>query len=225
MIPVRGYDAVMFDWMLTLADYPDPREHLRRAHEVLDRLVSDHELDGLARRLRQAEHDVDVAAAGATEDCSPELHWSATRLLYERAAIDDVLADALYALLGDPSFHPVYPEVAPTLTAIAEAGIRIAVVSDIHVDLRVHGQLSGIDHLIDRWILSFEHGVQKPDAALFQLALDTLGTPAEATLMVGDRASHDGAASVLGIDTLILPSRSRPTDGSRFNSVLRLLLA
>jgi FMN phosphatase YigB (HAD superfamily) len=53
--------------------------------------------------------------------------------------------------------------------------------------------------------LSFEHGVQKPDPRLFEIALAELGlAPAEA-LMVGDRASRDAGGVPLGITTLILP--------------------
>ena len=61
------------------------------------------------------------------------------------------------------------------------------------------------------WILSFEHGIQKPDPAIFQVALDELGVSAAQALMAGDRASHDGGAAQLGIDTMILPNRSSST--------------
>lgn len=214
----------MFDWMLTLAEYPDVREHLRRAHVQIGRSFTVVELDALVVRLDEAAGHADVRAAAAREDCSPELHRVAASWLYDRAAIDGQLAEAMYGLLGDPSFHPLYPEVPSTLSTIAQAGIRIAVISDIHVDLRVHARLSGIDHFVDRWILSFEHGVQKPDPAIFRLGLDALGTEPEATLMVGDRPSHDGAAAALGIDSLILPSRDRSIEGSRLDGVLSLLL-
>jgi FMN phosphatase YigB (HAD superfamily) len=47
--------------------------------------------------------------------------------------------------------------------------------------------------------------VQKPDPAIFAIALRKLGAQAGETLMVGDRASHDGAAVTLNIATLLLP--------------------
>ena len=130
----------------------------------------------------------------------------------------------MYGLLGHPSFHPIYPDVAPALAAINAAGIPVAVVSDFHVDLREHARLAGIDGLVDHWIISFEHGVQKPDPSIYRIALDALGAPADATLMVGDRPSHDGAAALLGIDTLILPFRERPVGADRLAPVLALLL-
>ena len=96
--------------------------------------------------------------------------------------------------------------------------------SDIHVDLRLHAELAGIDRFVDHWILSFEHGIQKPDPAIFQLALDALGSDPGATLMVGDRASHDGVAATLGIDTLILPFRRDRSAAERLDPVRALLL-
>lgn len=130
----------------------------------------------------------------------------------------------MYGLLGDPSFHPIYADTARTLETIARAGIQIAIVSDIHVDLRDHARRGRLDHFVDAWVLSFEHGVQKPDPVVFQLALDALGARAETTLMVGDRESHDGAAADLGIDTLILPRRPRTAAAPRLDAALRLLV-
>lgn len=220
-----GYEAVMFDWMLTLADYPDEREHLRRAHDQIDRRFTDDEIDELGVRLDAAGQQAAVADAAARCDCSADLHRAATELLYDRAGIDEELAGAMYGLLGDRSFHPIYPEVAHVLGTIAQAEVRIAVISDIHVDLRQHARSEGIDHLVDEWVLSFEHGMQKPDPAFFRLALDALETGPEATLMVGDRASHDGAAANVGIDTLILPARARSSGGPRLEAVLGLLVS
>jgi putative hydrolase of the HAD superfamily len=54
-------------------------------------------------------------------------------------------------------------------------------------------------------VLSFEHGVQKPDPEIFRIAAHSLALDPPELLMVGDRASHDGGAVALGITTLLLP--------------------
>lgn len=64
---------------------------------------------------------------------------------------------------------------------------------------------AGLDRLVDAFVLSFEHGVPKPDLAMFRAALNELGTEPDQTLMVGDRASHDGTAVELGMPTLLVP--------------------
>ncbi|MBY8851005.1 HAD family hydrolase [Saccharothrix sp. MB29] len=58
---------------------------------------------------------------------------------------------------------------------------------------------------VDSFTLSFEHGVVKPDPAIFRLALDDLGAEPDRTLVVGYRSTHDGAAVVSGLTTLLVP--------------------
>ncbi|MGW6425146.1 HAD family hydrolase [Nocardia sp. NPDC055053] len=97
-------------------------------------------------------------------------------------------------------------DVATTLRALAENGCKIGILSDIHFDLRPTFVDAGLLDLIDTFILSYEHGIQKPNPAIFELAPSQLATRAEHTLMVGDRPSHDGAAATLGIPTLLVPT-------------------
>lgn len=163
-----------------------------------------------------------IAARFTAEDVSAEMHRSVNMELFEHAGFDLRLAEAFYALLGHPDLHPLYPDAADALATIHRADIRIAVISDIHVDLRHHGVAFGIASDVDHWSLSFELGVQKPDPLMFTAALDALGVLPGEALMVGDRVARDGAAAALGIDTLILPAS--PTYGPRgLDRVTRLV--
>lgn len=73
-------------------------------------------------------------------------------------------------------------------------------------------------------MLSFEHGIQKPDP---QMTLAAAGVEAADALIVGDRHISDGSASLLGIDALILPAR-RERDplirDDRLDGVIRLTI-
>lgn len=206
---MTAYRAVLFDWMLTLADYPPPAAMLRRAVALVGRRISDDDIDTTVRAVARAGDDPEVAAAMARCDCSVAEHEEAEMLLLRRAGLDEELAGAWYSLLGDPDVHRIYAEVPGVLAALHALGRRVVVVSDIHVDLRAHARRAGIDHLIDGWVLSFEHGVQKPDPRVYELALEAAGVGPADALMVGDRHTADGAASLLGIDTMILPARRR----------------
>ena len=155
---------------------------------------------------RQRRRTLTFRAAELVADTSREAHRHYEMLRYERAAIDDQLAEAMYQLLGDSSFHPLYPDTAETVTALHSAGVELGVVSDIHFDIRQHAQIFRIDHLIDTWVLSFELGVQKPDTRMFKTALALLDVDPSEALMVGDQVAKDGAAASIGIDTLILPA-------------------
>jgi HAD-hyrolase-like len=83
--------------------------------------------------------------------------------------------------------------------------VRVGIVSDIHFDLRPAFADAGLADLVDSFVLSFEHGVQKPNPQIFRVALERLAVEPAETLMVGDRASHDGAAVELGIPTVLVP--------------------
>ena len=111
--------------------------------------------------------------------------------------------------------------MADTFTALRARGIRIAVVSDIHVDLRPAFDAAGLGGLVDVFTLSFEQGIQKPDPLMFTRTLDALGVGPDDALMVGDRSRPDGAAVESGIPTLLLPPL-RSVDDRRLHLVLAL---
>jgi HAD superfamily hydrolase (TIGR01549 family) len=221
------YQAVLFDWMLTLADYPLPAEMLRRAAAECERSLTSDEVDRFVDALDLADADASVVTAMGRVDCSSAEHRTAEMLKFATAGLDEELAEAFYVLLGQPGVHVVYAEVPALLAQLSGAGIRIVVISDIHVDLREHARLAGIDSWIDGWVLSYEHGIQKPDPAIYAMALAESGVAAAEALMVGDRHISDGSASLLGIDSLVLPARRERDPSvadSRLDGVARLVL-
>ena len=62
-------------------------------------------------------------------------------------------------------------DVVPALMALHEAGVRLAVLRDIHIDLRPVFDAAVLAGRIDAFVLSFEQGLQKPDPRLFASAL------------------------------------------------------
>jgi HAD superfamily hydrolase (TIGR01509 family) len=129
----------------------------------------------------------------------------------------------LYELDARATSHPFYPDAGPVVRALHARGVRIALVSDIHNNLRPKFEAAGIAECFDAFVLSFEHGVQKPDRAIFEIALRALDVDASDALMVGDRASHDGGAVRVGITTLLMPpaaSADRPVGLDRVLAVV-----
>jgi HAD superfamily hydrolase (TIGR01509 family) len=194
----RRITAVLFDWRGTLAHSPPPRWWGERGLESAGSALDTHDLDRVETALREA---------GALEgiDASADVHRRETLAAFRRHGLDGGLADALYALDADPVNHPLYPDAAPVLGKLKERGAGVAVVSDFHVELRPMLAAAGIADLCDACIVSAEHGVQKPDPRIFEIALDALDVDASEALMVGDRASRDGGAAGAGVATLILP--------------------
>lgn len=195
----RMVRAVLFDWRGTLVHDPPIEWWVSTA---LDRADG---VEEICERLEHASRDPDVVDAACRCDCSAVEHRAWFALLCERAGIDRSLEEALDALDFDASSHVFYPDVAPVLAALHDADVRVAVVSDIHFDLRPEFAAAGLADFVHAFVLSYEHGVQKPDPAIFEIALRALNVDASAALMVGDRASHDGGAVKARIPTLLLP--------------------
>ncbi|CCH33840.1 HAD-IA family hydrolase [Actinosynnema sp. NPDC047251] len=203
--------AVIFDWRGTLVLAPTFRgwvtEALRRAGRDAAAV------DDVVRRLVEDRLDVPGVDADAA------LHRETYYRGFAAAGIDDELADALYAVESDPAFNPFAVDAPATLIALRDAGIRVGVLSDIHFDLRP--MFDGLP--VDSFVLSFEHGVVKPDPAIFRIALAELGTEPGETLMVGDRSTHDGAAVEVGMPTLLVPPL-RDVRDARLHLVTNLMV-
>lgn len=201
-----AYEAVLFDWSGTLVHDPSPVDRLERALQLVNREVSAETIGAMLVSLDEAACLPDVVQALRYEDTSAERHRVANLLWFERAGLDAELADALDHFDDDADHRPLYPDAAETLAALKAQNVKIAIVSDIHLDIRPLLESQGVGGWIDAYVLSFEHGCQKPDPRMFLIALDLLAVRPEQTLMVGDRCSHDGAAVDVGIATFILPS-------------------
>ncbi|GAA1339162.1 HAD-IA family hydrolase [Catellatospora bangladeshensis] len=187
---------MIFDWRGTLVLTPTFRGWVTEALRRLERdtALADDVIASLdVNRLDLPGVDADTA-----------LHRETYYAVFADAGLDADLADALYEVESDPTFNPFAVDVAATLSALRANGFRVGVLSDIHFDVRP--VFDGLP--VDSFVLSFEHGVVKPDPRIFRIALDELGTAPEDTLMVGDRATHDGAAVGVGMPTLLVPPLS-----------------
>ncbi|GAA2255506.1 HAD-IA family hydrolase [Kitasatospora cystarginea] len=98
---------------------------------------------------------------------------------------------------------PVYPVIEVARQARA-AGIRTAVLSN-SLGREPYDPYAGFDlhGTFDEVVLSAEHGVRKPDPAVFRLTLGKLGLPAEECLFVDDSEENLAAAAELGLTPVL----------------------
>lgn len=214
-MPAAGFRTVLLDWRGTLAVGLDDR---RWAQDAL--LLAGRDPAGVEARVAVLAPLAD-ALDGPGVDSDAALHARTYREVLTGAGLDAELVAALYAVECDVRRNPFALDVAPSLTALRAAGVAVAVISDIHVDLRPAFVAAGLDPLVSVYALSFELGAQKPDPVMFTRTLDALGVPAQDALMVGDRSRPDGGAVEVGITTLLLPPL-RSVYERRLHSVLRL---
>jgi putative hydrolase of the HAD superfamily len=86
------------------------------------------------------------------------------------------------------------PGAAAACRSLAEAGLRLAVVSNWDIGLHEHLDGLGLDTLADVVVTSAEAGAPKPAPAVFELALDLLGASPARSVHIGDtRADEEGA--------------------------------
>ena len=211
----RPVEAVLFDFHGTLAQVEEPVAWVTAAAAACGTTLDRGRATVLADRLVTAGR----AGGPLPYRVPPQLaeHW-ADRDLYEhshRAAYTGLaetvnspiegLAEALYERILGPQGWLPYADTEPTLRALHEAGVKVAVVSNIGFDIRPIFAAWGLDQLIDAFALSYEIGRCKPDPAIFLRACGMLGADPERTLMVGDTPADAGAVKA-GCAALVLPA-------------------
>jgi HAD superfamily hydrolase (TIGR01493 family) len=215
---VINFEAVIFDFHSTLVDGGDAGEWIGAALTRLGRPPlppAGHE--ALRTYLDQIWQHAHVVDPKSDRDLSPALH----RDVFERtmAPFDADLTAALYATMTEQ--WRAFDDAAPTLRALRDLGLRIAVLSNVGIDIRGCLDRNALSPLVDEVVLSYEAGVVKPDPAIFALTLERLGVSGDRTLMVGDNARDDVGGAALGIRTLILPRTRGPVHG--LEAVTRLI--
>jgi HAD superfamily hydrolase (TIGR01509 family) len=165
----------------------------------------------------------DLLDAYAQRDLSTAAHRAAyVGLLSTVAAPCEGLAEAIYTEVLRPQGWLPYRDAQRVVAALDARGIKLGVVSNVGFDLRPILWHHGFEVLAAHCTLSFEHGVAKPDPAIFEAALTGLqASPAE-TLMVGDHPVADAAAASVGCRTMLLPM-SPPGATHGLEGVLRMV--
>jgi FMN phosphatase YigB (HAD superfamily) len=173
-----GFSVVLFDRQGTL--FHDERDEvlsrIRASVTSIGQALDDADVMRLASQLGNAAEHPQVLAARERADCFAELHPAATLLELRLAGFGDELALAIWSRDGDVAATHRYPDTPQVLRALRSRGVRIGVISDIHYDVQPHFERHGLAECIDTFTLSCQHGCEKPDPRLFQIALQVLGT-------------------------------------------------
>jgi putative hydrolase of the HAD superfamily len=196
--------AVLFDVDFTLI-YPGPT------------------FRGEGYRVFCARHGMDVDASKFAEGVAtaapllespddvydPEIFIAYTSRIIEvmggiGARIDDCSRE-IYREWAACQHFELYDDVPPVMRQLAESGLRIGLISNTHrclASFQSHFELQG---LVSATVSSSDHGLMKPHPSIFIAALQLLGVPAAAAVMVGDSLKHDveGALGV-GMRAILL---------------------
>jgi putative hydrolase of the HAD superfamily len=123
----------------------------------------------------------------------------------------DACAREIYAEWAACQHFELYDDVAPVLRELAEAGVRIGLISNSHRCLASFQSHFELDGLIAGAVSSSEHGLMKPHPSIFQAALNLVNVPAEHSVMVGDNVRQDvEGALAAGMRAVLLHRGSQP---------------
>jgi HAD superfamily hydrolase (TIGR01509 family) len=209
--------AVLFDFSGTLFRLEE-EDSWFEGITVDEREVDGHVQAELMRRLtapvgQHVDMTPDAHHAWVNRDLEPPLHREAYLHVLRESGLADHHAESLYERVVEPSSWTPYPDTADVLKGLRRQGIKTAVVSNIAFDIRPAFQLLDVAQYVDEFVLSFEVGAVKPDAAIFEAALTRLGVAAADALMVGDSDEADGGARAIGCGFALvdpLPTVERP---------------
>ncbi len=130
----------------------------------------------------------------------------------ERAGVPaaDDLGDALYETFTSLATYRLFPDVLEALAALRDRGHRLGVVSNFEAWLpELLGHLEVRD-LFEVRVISGIEGVEKPDPAIFELALERAGVRAVDATYVGDVPAFDvDPPRGLGMHAVLLDRRGR----------------
>ncbi|WP_161780680.1 HAD family hydrolase [Tumebacillus flagellatus] len=105
-------------------------------------------------------------------------------------------------------FAQGFPGLVETLATLRERGLKLGIVTNGLTEMQSLGiSVLGLTDLVDAVLISEAEGLRKPDPALFHLAAERLGVPANRCLFVGDHPRNDiDGARQAGMKTVWFPN-------------------
>ena len=211
---MRTFDGVCFDFGDTLFYSPDGATVLTEAG--IESAVARELWDKIWQDSKTPE------ALAVKRDLSAAAHRSGWLALFAQADVHRPgISALLYERVMDHTRWEPFPDAEAVLRELKRRGLRVGIVSNVAEDLRPVFAQRGWTDLVDGFAHSFEHGVEKPDPALFVAACTAIGTTPDRTLVVGDHPV-DGGAVVAGCAVLLLP-RTEPGKPHGLERVLDLV--
>lgn len=139
---------------------------------------------------------------------------------------EGALFEALYGRFTSYESYRLFPDVLPALEACRGAGLTLAVVSNFEEWLEGMLVEFRVAPFFTCLVISGKEGVEKPDPAIFRLALERTGLDPAEVAFIGDHPELDvAAANELGMTGVLVDRWDRYGDfaGPRVRDLLGLL--
>ncbi len=162
-----------------------------------------------------------VTAAAPLLDAGDDRYTDELFVVYTRAIIEgmggtgpalDACAAEIYREWAACQHFELYDEVPEVLRQLADAGLRIGLISNSHrclASFQSHFELQG---LITATVSSSQHGFMKPHPSIFTAALQLVNVAPHDAVMVGDSLRHDVEGAMrAGMRGVLLHRGDSPT--------------
>lgn len=109
----------------------------------------------------------------------------------------------LYELFTGPEHYRLFDDVPECLEELRQRGLRLGVISNFAPSLRKILDSKGILHFFEQVVVSTEVGLEKPNPAIFRLALAQARLLPSQALYIGDHDQNDiWAPAQVGMDAV-----------------------
>jgi putative hydrolase of the HAD superfamily len=225
-----GLKAVFFDAGETLLA-PHPSHH-----ELFALVLKEHGYDVPAETVQETFTEM-APSFVAVMDRMAVKAWSVSReaslefwgRIYgealDRLGVPDrdkAIFTSLYERFTRYESYRLFPECIPTLRTVKEAGLVVGLISNFEEWLEGMLIEMEIAHLFDLMVISGKEGIEKPDPAIFRLALERSGVAAENAVYVGDHPKLDvEAARAVGMEAVLIDRKGHHPDfdGDRIDAL------
>lgn len=132
--------------------------------------------------------------------------------------------EAILAELQQSKHYRLFPDVYPTLSWLKARGYALGIISNFDPSLVDLLQDLSISGYFDHHFISSLVGVEKPDRRIFEIAIEAVGLPPGALVMVGDDLVADVCgAQAVGMGGILLDRRDRyPKQGGQADGYIRI---
>jgi putative hydrolase of the HAD superfamily len=221
--PPARIDAVLLDagGVLLDLDYA----YLGRLIEARHRSVPSAEL-ARAEALARSEVNRTVQAGGRVSHAWRDYFRILLRHVAVPVAVHEAIVDALWSAHQQVGLWTAAADGArQALAELQELGFRMGVVSNAEGQVARDLDRAGFSGMFETVVDSHLVGVEKPDPAIFAIALERMGLDPGSTMFLGDLPSVDVAgARAAGLAPVLLDRHDlyREIDAPRLRSILEL---
>jgi putative hydrolase of the HAD superfamily len=189
---------------------------------------------GSVRKVQQslAPHLLDIGEGSGIENptFSSKASFTFWTYLYARfceelGIDDDRMPEELYRVFSSSESYRLFDDVVPALEALAEDGLRLGLISNFEGWLEKMLVELEVGDLFEVSVISGTEGVEKPDPAIYELALERAGVSPQRALHVGDAPKLDVEPAIsVGMRAVLLDRSGRYSDfgGPRISSLEEL---